>query len=461
MLFSSLVFLFFFLPVTLAGYYLTPRRFRNGFLLLADLVFYGFGEPAFVLLMLLSIGINYAGGLLIGKAAGKARRRALAGALALDLLLLGVFKYAGFLGDTLRLLPPLAGLPKLEIPLPIGISFYTFQSMSYLIDVYREDCAPQRRLSVFGAYISLFPQLIAGPIVRYRDVERELADPHRESAEAFSLGAELFLVGLSKKVLLANPLGALWSTFSAAPESLGTVGAWVGAAAFSMQLYFDFSGYSDMACGLGRMFGFTFCRNFNYPYTAKTVSDFWRRWHMSLTGWFRDYVYIPLGGSRCSRPRALLNVAIVWMLTGLWHGANWNFVLWGLYYALLLVLEKRFLGSVLEKLPAAVSRIYTLVLVATGWVLFALEDRGMLVRYLSAMFGWSTPSGAAGAVMFANLPLLAVGVLACLPAPRQRFLALPEKTRRRISSILSVCALLLCTAALVSDSYNPFLYLRF
>ena len=461
MLFSSLVFLFFFLPVVLAGYYLIPRSLRNAFLLLADLVFYGFGEPAFVLLMLFSIVINYAGGLLISRGRGRARRFALAGTLAVNLLLLGIFKYAGFLSDTLRLLPPLSGIPVIAIPLPIGISFYTFQSMSYLIDVYREDCAPQRNILTFGAYISLFPQLIAGPIVRYRDVERELADPHRESAGAFSLGAELFLVGLSKKVLLANPLGALWNRLSASPEALGTMGAWVGAVAFSLQLYFDFSGYSDMACGLGRMFGFTFCQNFNYPYTARSVSDFWRRWHMSLTGWFRDYVYIPLGGSRCPVPRALLNIAIVWMLTGLWHGASWNFVLWGLYYAVLLILEKRFFGRLLERLSPVVGRVYTLLLVVVGWMLFALEDAGQLKQYLAAMFTLEIRPAAELVWLTAYLPLLAVAVLACLPVIKQRFLALSERVKRPLAAVLSVFALLLCTAALVSDSYNPFLYFRF
>lgn len=460
MLFSSLVFLFFFLPAVLILYYLLPARFRCAFLLLADLVFYGFGEPAFVLLMLLSIVINYIGGRCIAFA-GRARKTALAASLLLDLLLLGIFKYAGFLCDTLRLLPPLAGLPAVSIPLPIGISFYTFQSMSYLIDVYRADCLPQRNILTFGAYISLFPQLIAGPIVRYRDVERELADPHRESAEKFSLGAELFLIGLSKKVLLANPLGALWAQLSANPAALGAVGAWAGAAAFSMQLYFDFSGYSDMACGLGQMFGFTFCRNFSYPYTAKTVSDFWRRWHMSLTGWFRDYVYIPLGGSRCPLPRTLFNVAVVWMLTGLWHGASWNFVLWGLYYAVLLVLEKLFLGKVLEHLPAVVGRAYTLVCVAAGWMLFALEDMGHLRAYLAAMFTPGRSSGAAAAAVLAYLPLMLAAALACLPVVRTRFLRLPERPRRAAAAALSVCALVLCTAALVSDSYNPFLYFRF
>ncbi len=463
MLFSSLVFLFFFLPAVLILYYFLPPRLRNAFLLLADLVFYGFGEPAFVLLMLLSILINYAGGCGIACCRGpRARQLALLLPLVLNLLILGVFKYMGFLGETLRLLPPLASLPDISIPLPVGISFYTFQSISYLIDVYRRDCEPQRNIFTFGAYISLFPQLIAGPIVRYRDVAQELADPRRESAEKCSIGAELFLIGLSKKVLLANPLGELWTLLSSNPAILSAPAAWTGAVAFSLQLYFDFSGYSDMACGLGRMFGFTFCPNFNYPYTAKTISDFWRRLHMSLTGWFRDYVYIPLGGSRCTLLRTLFHIAIVWMLTGLWHGASWNFVLWGLYYAVLLIVEKRFLGRLLTQLPGIISRIYTLVLVAIGWMLFALDETDRLTAYLSAMFTGGHASGSISTTQIsAYLPLLAAAAVACLPIVRQRFLSIPQRPRRILAAVLSVCSLLLCTAALVSDSYNPFLYFRF
>lgn len=463
MLFSSLVFLYFFLPAVLAGYYLLPPRCRTAFLLLANLVFYGFGEPAFVLLMLLSIAINYAGGLCIGRCRGaRARRLALAAPLLLNLLLLGIFKYAGFLADTLRLFPAFSGLPEVSIPLPIGISFYTFQSMSYLIDVYREEHPPQRNLLTFGAYISLFPQLIAGPIVRYRDVERDLASPRRESAEKFSCGAELFLIGLSKKVLLANPLGALWERLSSAPDAPTAAAAWVGAAAFSLQLYFDFSGYSDMACGLGQLFGFRFGGNFNYPYTARAVSDFWRRWHMSLTSWFRDYVYIPLGGSRRALPRVLLNIAVVWALTGLWHGASWNFVLWGLYYAVLLILEKLFLGRLLGRLPAAVGHAWTLLAAVTGWMLFAIEDLSRLRAYLAAMFtGWTAATAAETALVSAYLPLLAAAVFASLPAGKQLFSRLPQRGARALAAVLSVLALLLCTAALAGDSYNPFLYFRF
>ncbi len=463
MLFSSLVFLFMFLPLVLGVYYLLPRRCRNVFLLAANLVFYWFGEPAFVLLMVFSIIINFAGGLLIARLrAGKHKRTALYVTLGLNLLLLGVFKYAGFIGDTLRLLPPFKGLPELDIPLPVGISFYTFQGMGYLVDVYRDDCTAQKNLVTFGSYISLFPQLIAGPIVRYRDVADELNNPYRESAEAFSLGAELFLVGLAKKVLLANPLGSLWNQLSTTTYGIGVAGAWCGAAAFSLQLYFDFSGYSDMACGLGKMFGLTFRENFNYPYMAASITDFWRRWHMSLTTWFRDYVYIPLGGNRRCLPRVLLNIAIVWALTGLWHGASWNFVLWGLYYAVILIVEKLFLRGVLEHMPGIAVRVYTLAIVVFGWMLFALEDTAQLMAYLPKMFGQGAPLGGwAASVIGAYVPLLAAAVFACTPAAKKAFLSLPERLRHIVAGALSVMALVLCTSALVSDSYNPFLYFRF
>jgi len=463
MLFSSLVFMFMFLPATLAVYYILPRHCRNFFLLVANLVFYGFGEPAFVILMVISIFLNYTGGLMIARVRTDSRKKlTLALTLGINLLLLGIFKYAGFIADTLRLIPPLSGLPELSIPLPIGISFYTFQGMSYLIDVYRRDCEAQKSMVIFGSYISLFPQLIAGPIVRYRDVAEELNNPFRESVQNFSTGAELFLVGLSKKVLLANPLGTLWSSVSANPDSIGVIGAWCGAASFSMQLYFDFSGYSDMARGLGKMLGLTFCENFNYPYLAGSVTDFWRRWHMSLTTWFRDYVYIPLGGNRCSPPRVLLNIAAVWALTGLWHGASWNFVLWGVYYAFILILEKVFILDFLKNAPAIVGRAYTLIIVMFGWMLFELEDTSLLIGYLSAMFGHNAVTKPAiSSLIIAYAPFLGVAAFACTPAARKLFSRLPQRAGRVLAGTASVLSLLLCTAALVSDSYNPFLYFRF
>ncbi len=462
MLFSSLLFLYLFLPVVLGFYYLLPHRWRNGFLFLANLIFYGFGEPVFVLLMLCSVLINWAGGLLVARSQTEsARCKILVLTLVINLGLLGTFKYAGFLSDTLRLLPPLSGLPEIHIPLPIGISFYTFQAMSYVIDVYRGDCTVQKSYFRFGTYISLFPQLIAGPIVRYCDVAEQLENPYRESAEMFGRGGETFLVGLAKKVLLANPMGLLWTTISADPSSLGTLGAWAGVAAYSLHIYFDFSGYSDMAKGLGRMFGFEFCDNFNYPYVARNVSDFWRRWHMSLTTWFRDYVYIPLGGNRRGTTRTLLNIFLVWALTGLWHGASWNFVLWGLFYGVLILLERVFLNKFLQKLPVILQHVYTLVMINLGWTLFALEDLSVTLNYLGCMFHIQASSNMVKLQLISYLPLAFVGVFACLPIGRRLWFKLSDHSRNIVGGILALLTLALCTAALVSDSYNPFLYFRF
>ena len=461
MLFSSLLFLFVFLPVVLLLYYCCPKRFRCGFLLAANLVFYACGEPVFVLLMLFSILLNWGGGLLAARCREKGRGAVLFGVVLLNLLLLGFFKYAGMIGDTLRMLPPLAGLPALEIPLPIGISFYTFQSMSYVIDVSRGDCEAQRNPVVFGTYVSLFPQLIAGPIVRYRDVEAELADPGRESFALFGDGAALFFVGLAKKVLLANPLGKLWTLCAADPQAAGAPGAWIGAAAFAMQIYFDFSGYSDMARGLGLLFGFHFCENFNYPYTASSVSDFWRRWHMSLTSWFRDYVYIPLGGNRRGTARTLFNLTVVWFLTGLWHGASWNFAAWGLYYAVILIAERLFLGKLLKKLPGFAAHLWVLFCVLIGWVLFAVEDVNGITEYLSVMFAGGGLSRETAVPLLGGIPLMLAGVLACLPAGRKLWERLPGRAAQILSLCFCVLSALLCTASLIRDSYNPFLYFRF
>ena len=463
MLFSSLLFLFLFLPLVLGVYYLLPKRFRNAFLFLANLVFYGFGEPIFILLMLFSVAVNWAGGLWIARcrAASRQRRLAVTVTVAVNLLILGVFKYAGLISDTLRLIPPLAGLPVVEIPLPIGISFYTFQAMSYVIDVARGDCKPQRSVLRFGTYISLFPQLIAGPIVRYKDVAQQLEDPNRESAGMFNRGVEIFLVGLGKKVLLANTMGSLWVVLSADPAASGLLGAWLGILVFGLQIYFDFSGYSDMARGLGQMFGFTFCENFNYPFIAQSVAEFWRRWHMSLTTWFRDYVYIPLGGNRKGFARTLLNIALVWTLTGLWHGASWNFLLWGVYYGIVLILERLFLGKLLDRLPRVLRHVYTIVMVSLGWTLFAIDRLSDSLKYLSALV---TPGGMAPTVrtqVLAYLPMFLAACLACLPAGRSLYLKLPERPRRLVTGVLGLLALVLCTGALVSDSYNPFLYFRF
>lgn len=454
MVFSSNIFLFFFLPAVLALYYLAPRRLRNAVLLLTSLVFYGWGEPVYLLLMLAVIALNYGFGRLIAarQALGLDARAALAVSIALNLGLLGWFKYAGFFARTLRL----PYIP--EVALPIGISFYIFQSMSYTIDVYRGEARAQRDPVRFGAYVAMFPQLIAGPIVRYRDVAQQL-EHRRETLPQFASGVVLFIVGLSKKLLLANPMGALWDTLRAQP---GTLSAWVGMFAYTLQIYYDFSGYSDMAIGLGRMLGFEFLKNFDYPYISRSITEFWRRWHISLSTWFREYVYIPLGGNRRGAGRQALNLLIVWMLTGLWHGASWNFVLWGLYYALLLMLEKWVPERVWARVPGMARRAAVLVLVALGWMLFYFEDMGELFAFLSRL---TTPA-AAGVIarnrVLAYLPMLLACALGATPLPA-RLARRAEKAAwgGALRVLVPAALMLLCTAALATQSYNPFIYFRF
>lgn len=449
MLFSSNVFLFAFLPAVLLTYYLCPRRLRNPVLLLFSLFFYGWGEPVYLFLMIEDILLNYLCGRWIERSIEKGKRgtTALVTGVVLNLLLLGYFKYAGFFfGSWIR-----------QVPLPIGISFYIFQSMSYLIDVYRREAPVQRNVLTFGTYVSLFPQLIAGPIVRYTDVARMLQS-RRENLPQFASGVRLFIVGLSKKVLLANPMGNLWNLLQVRE---GTLTAWMGLLAYTMQIYFDFSGYSDMAIGLGRMFGFEFLENFNYPYISASITEFWRRWHISLSTWFKEYVYIPLGGNRKGLARQIVNILIVWLLTGLWHGASWNFVLWGGYYAVLLILEKAFLLKWLQKVPGAVRHGYTMLAVMLGWALFYYEDLSALGGFLGRLF---RPVSSAGtfALMGGYLPLMAAAVLASTPLVRDLVRRQENRAAVRWGLIAaSAAGLLLCVAALASQSYNPFIYFRF
>lgn len=461
MLFSSNIFLFAFLPVVLVVYYLSPRRLRNPVLLLFSLFFYGWGEPVYLVLMIFTIGLNYVCGLLIHRfrTQKSAEKKILIAGVAANLLLLAFFKYFGFLATQLQaVLPILQGWKIPEIPLPIGISFYIFQSMSYIIDVYREDTPVQKNLLSFGTYVALFPQLTAGPIVRYRDVAWQL-DNRRETLFGFSSGVVLFVIGLSKKVLLANPMGSLWNLLQAQP---GTLCAWVGICAYSMQIYFDFSGYSDMARGLGRMLGFEFLENFNYPYISRSVTEFWRRWHISLSTWFREYVYIPLGGNRLGLGRQIVNLLIVWTLTGLWHGASWNFVLWGLYYAVLLIFEKVFLLKQLNRLPPFVGHCYTIAAFVLGWALFYFENLAALGRFLQRLFVWEASQSHGMTFILSYLPLMAVAVLAATPVMKRLFCTYQNASAIRFARILGTLGLLLlCTAALVSQSYNPFIYFRF
>ncbi len=460
MVFSSLPFLFLFLPAVLLVSHILPFRFRNGFLLLANLVFYAYGEPVYILIMIGSILVNFFTGMLLGRLNGKGLRRfVLAVGIVLNLAALGVFKYAGLFVGTLRQIPSLSGLPEVDIALPIGISFYTFQAVSYLIDVYWRDCEASRQFISFACYISLFPQLIAGPIVRYRDVNEQLTG-RQETPALFNSGVRIFVVGLAKKVLLANQFGRLWDAASADPLAAGAVMAWCGAIAYTLQIYFDFSGYSDMARGLGRMLGFEFCVNFDYPYISRSVTEFWRRWHISLSSWFRDYVYIPLGGNRCGRVRQCVNILIVWALTGFWHGAGWNFLFWGFYYGVLLLLEKLLLGRFLRKLPGAVQWLYTMLIVIIGWIFFASPDLSSALKYLSVMFSLTPGDGVLRAMPWAGMA--AIGCLAADPMARNLWERWKDKPfMPLLEGVLCAAALVLCVGSLVSDSYNPFLYFRF
>ena len=383
MLFSGLTFLYYFLPAVLIAYFLVPDGWKNGVLLFFSLFFYAWGEPKLALLMVVTILVFYLCGLAIGRANGQAaRKRWMIVSVAIGLGLLGLFKYADFFIGSVNAVTGLS-LPLLRLVLPIGISFYTFQCISYTVDVYRGDAAAQKNLISFGCYVSLFPQLIAGPIVRYTDVAREL-EGRSHSMEAFTLGLRRFLFGLGKKVLLANQFGAL-TTLYRDSKAQSVLYCWLYALAFALQIYFDFSGYSDMAIGLGQIFGFRFPENFNYPYLSRSITEFWRRWHMTLGGWFRDYVYIPLGGNRVTRPRWFLNILAVWMLTGLWHGASWNFVLWGLVFAVFLVLEKLLPG--LRKLPRGLANVYVLAVVVGSFVLFNASDLSQAGQDLAGMLG--------------------------------------------------------------------------
>lgn len=470
MLFSSITFLFIFLPLTLLLYYLVPFRMKNYVMLAASLIFYAWGEPVYIILMILSIILNYFCGQDIYEKRDNARamKMSLMFGVIMNLLILGFFKYYGLLMDTINAILPI-DIPYRVLALPIGISFYTFQAMSYLIDVYRKEVKPQENVLYFALYISMFPQLIAGPIVRYIDIEEQLKERSINSTK-FGEGAMYFIRGLAKKVVLANTFGSVYEQVAAMQMgSFSTLTAWVGAIAYAFQIYFDFGGYSDMAIGLGKMFGFEFLPNFNYPYIAKSITDFWRRWHISLSTWFREYVYIPLGGNRCTPSRHILNLLIVWMLTGLWHGAQWNFMFWGLYYGVILILEKYLWGSKIEKLPAAVQHIYAFVLVLFGWVFFFSPTLGYAGQYLKVMFG----IGAKGIfdkqgffMIFTNWLLIVIAILASAPRGYKLLKKITgcwqsEEVRAIVTCAVYIAMFLLCIAFLVTETYNPFLYFRF
>ncbi len=469
MVFSSVLFLFRFLPIFMICYYLAPGRVKNFILFLGSLVFYAWGEPVYVLLMLFSTLVDYCNGRLIEANRGKARAKVfLISSIVINLLVLCFFKYADLLVQAVNTLTG-TGIPLLHLPLPIGISFYTFQTMSYTIDVYRGEAKVQKSLLDFGVFVTMFPQLIAGPIVKYRDVEDRLHG-RRPDILQISRGCRRFCVGLAKKVLLANNIGQLWAEISAMNFlEMSMLTAWLGVTAFAFQIYFDFSGYSDMAIGLGEMLGFHFPENFNHPYISASVTEFWRRWHISLGSWFREYVYIPLGGNRKGRPRQILNILIVWMLTGIWHGAGWNFLLWGLWFAVLLVLEKLFLGKLLSWLPRGIGILYTLFAVWLGWVLFSLDSPENILRFAGAMAGcggvWDQKALFLGSE---HMVLLCVAALAATPLPEGLAKRLEKSTTgmgmalyRLGEKVIPTALLLLSIAGIVEASYNPFLYFRF
>ncbi len=466
MLFSSVTFLFYFLPVVMALYFISPVRLKNGVLLLASLFFYGWGEPRYLAFMLLSITQGYIFGLLIDKYRGKGRTKALLTASVLfSLLLLGYCKYADFFISNFNLATGLS-VPLLKIALPVGISFYTFQVISYTVDVYRGAVPAQRNYVDLAAYIAMFPQLVAGPIVRYADIAGQLRD-RTHSLSGASMGVRRFIIGLSKKVLIANQLGALVVVFRESAEP-SVLFCWLYAAAYMLHIYFDFSGYSDMAIGLGYVFGFRFPENFDYPYISRSITEFWRRWHISLGAWFRDYLYIPLGGNRVGKFRWLFNIAVVWAATGLWHGAAWNFALWGLLFAALLMVEKLWLSGWLKR-HRVISHLYVLFLVMVSFVIFDAESVAAAFSRISAMFGGQAlPVLTVESVYYLKsyLVILALALIGATPLPK-KLAALAGKGRyTRVACHIAepvACLILLtvCTAYLIDGSFNPFLYFRF
>ena len=465
MVFSSLPFVIFYLTIVLLIYRLTPLKLRNLFLFLASLVFYGWDKPVYIFIMLLSTAIDYVHGMLVERyrADDRKARCIVASSVIFNLGLLIFFKYYDFLVGTLNSLLGMH-LPVLGVTMPIGISFYTFQTMSYTIDVYRQDAPVQRDPITFGAYVTLFPQLIAGPIINYKSVAQQLE--HRdEGAAHFAAGVQTFVVGLAKKVLLANSVGKLWDAMLALNEQMPSVlGAWLGLFAYGFQIYFDFSGYSDMAVGLGRMFGFEFMKNFDHPYESRSISEFWRRWHISLTNWFREYVYIPLGGNRCGTAKTIRNLAVVWALTGIWHGASWNYLFWGLYFLVFILLERFVLRNWMQCWRPVWQHLYTIVIVLLGWGLFAIEDLSRCMRYLGSCFGLNGAVLGTAQVLYYLRSyglLLVILAVASTDLGQRLWEKLPQRGQKIVLPMLLLSGLLLCTAFLVDATYNPFLYFRF
>lgn len=465
MVFSSLLFLFYFLPITIFVYYIAPRKFKNLVLFISSLIFYAWGEPVYIVLMLFSTVVDYSHGRLLEYySSGTRAKLILASSVIINLSLLIFFKYSTFLIGSFNNITG-SSFTSPNLALPIGISFYTFQTMSYTIDVYRKEATVQRSFISFGAYVSMFPQLIAGPIVRYQTIADQIVS-RRESWQLFSAGVTRFIIGLSKKVLLANQIGGLWATVQESfPNGISAGEAWLGMLAFTFQIYFDFSGYSDMAIGLGQIFGFQFPENFNYPYISKSITEFWRRWHISLGTWFREYLYIPLGGNRCSLPRQIVNIMIVWILTGLWHGASWNFAIWGISFGILMLIEKYIIRDKLEFLPIPLRQGATFIIFILVGVIFNFEELSSILKYYHSMMGFNGLIEEEAIYLLKNYGLLLVICFISMgPWASNYFKELYKRNPIALSwlsFIAGIISLLLCIAYLVDTTYNPFLYFRF
>ncbi len=469
MVFSSLTFMFVFLPIVLILYYIVPKKFKNLFVLISGLIFYAWGEPVYVLIMIVSTLIDYTAGLLIYRfdKSKTIKRICLITSLLMNLGLLGVFKYSGFIMQNIDIIFGTSLYdPNHALPLPIGISFFTFQSMSYTIDMYMGKIKVQKNPISFAAFVTLFPQIVAGPIVRYDDIAKEL-DDRTVNLDCIYEGILKFITGVGKKVLIANNIGMLWTSVKGMETSeLSVLTAWLGILAFTLQIYFDFSGYSDMAIGLGKMMGFNFPQNFNYPYQSKSISEFWRRWHITLGAWFKSYVYFPLGGSRKGKGRTVFNLAVVWLLTGIWHGASWNFILWGVLYGLVIIIEKLFLGKILERIPDFFSWLYTIVLVILGWVLFDTADIPTALGYMGAMFGGggTLVDNTAMYYLINYGVMFVIGTFACTDIFSRAAEWLKEKMPLLVNystPIAKTAIMVLSTAYLADATYNPFLYFNF
>lgn len=468
MVFSSLTFIYVFLPIALISYFISTNKLKNLVLLASGLIFYSWGEPIYVIVMIISIIIDYTAGRLIAyyDYSNKLRTLFLIISLSMNIGLLSFFKYSNFFIENINIMFGTS----IELPnivLPIGISFYTFQSMSYTIDLYRRNIKVQKSIIKFSSFVTLFPQIVAGPIVRYSDIDSDIENP-KISYSNFSDGILIFIIGLGKKVLLANSIGSLWSTIKDMPlYTIPILTAWIGILAFTFQIYFDFSGYSDMSVGIGKMLGFSFPKNFDYPYMSKSISEFWRRWHMTLGGWFKSYIYISLGGNRKGKFRTILNLFIVWALTGFWHGASWNFVIWGLYFGIIIIVEKLFLSRILDKIPIFISWFYSFILIILGWVIFEFTDIDNIYIYIKSMFGFNNNS------LFDNnslyyLDSYLIIFIICIFSSTNLFSKLYKKIYNKIPIVLDIInpvyilfIMIICTSYIVNQNYNPFLYFRF